>query len=384
MQLNQYYTESVYSNLLVSNLITPAPSQAIDLGFGAGDLLHAAKRRWENLNLIGVDIDQFNVAHANNSTSIKALHYDGFNPDLPEVILEKYGNIDLLVSNPPYFAKEVDANSRLILKKVGLNGCITRSSKKLPAELIFLAQNLRLLVSNSELGIILPSGLISGEKWIGLREYLFSEFNVSKIIQLPVNSFRKTDAQAFILILNQSKKDDSQFTELSHVSHQKLFNISVKEAIHRADFNYYHSCSRGFETSGLDESEFFITRGNTPHSELKYFAKHYIHTTEMLSQPSSFSLPNYEFKNSRRAIEGDILLARVGRRCLGRVARVKNGSFPVSDCIIIIRPTSTFSGEKIWKKLSSSNAQRDLYDLSLGVGAKYITHSIIKDYLLHV
>ena len=189
MSLNQYYTKNIYGDLLIQNLSIASPQTALDLGFGAGDLLHAARRRWESLNLVGIDIDRKNILRANSDKLINALELNGFELALPEIINEKFGDIDLLISNPPYFSCDLDANNKKILREIGLMDCLSNRLNKIPAELIFLAQNLRLLTKTGEIGIILPAGLISGQKWHPVREFLLSNYHVTNVIQLPVDSF---------------------------------------------------------------------------------------------------------------------------------------------------------------------------------------------------
>jgi len=78
---------------------------------------------------------------------------------------------------------------------------------------------------------------------------------------------------------------------------------------------------------------------------------------------------------------GDILLARVGSRCVGRVIYVNKGSLPISDCVIVIRAKNKKIRTKIWRKLCSSHFQEFLNSSILGVGPKYITHNIVKEFL---
>lgn len=74
----QYYTNELYSSILVNNLIHTNPKSALDLGLGNGSLLTAAKNRWKDISLYGVDIDENNVNLAISGKSIKAILHDGF------------------------------------------------------------------------------------------------------------------------------------------------------------------------------------------------------------------------------------------------------------------------------------------------------------------
>lgn len=383
LQLNQYYTEFEQSSSLINHMNSSSPKLALDLGCGVGSLLHAAKNRWANLKLIGVDIDPLNIIKANSSKIIQALLLDGFSLDLPDILEDKYGAIDLLVSNPPYYVTELDHNKRKILEKAGLDHCITRSTKKIPAELIFLAQNLRLLKNNGEIGIILPAGLISGERWKQLRLFLFKNYRVPKIIQLPKNCFKKTDAQTFIVLISQKEKADSNSTiEVLDIQKNHSYRIGLDEAVERADFQFYHemhtSKDGGIKVSNQD---FSIYRGSLSHKELKKLGCEYIHTTNLLKIPSQIYGGYAPLDIGNHAVKGDILVARVGTRCIGRVAVLQEGNLPLSDCVICIRPKDKMTRINIWEKLTSNKAISFFQNSAYGVSAKYLTHSLIVNFL---
>jgi len=379
MNLQQFYTQYRYSEYLVNNLAIDSPKNAFDLGFGDGGLLLATKRRWETINLIGADIDVTNISVAHSKNQIDAFEFDGFRPDLPEIISKKYGEIDLLVSNPPYYSCKVNQNITSVLKEAGLSQCISKSSQKIPAELVFLAQNLRLLTDNGELGIILPAGLISGERWRETRELLFNGYNVKRIIQLPTRSFIKTEAQTFILIISRKKNSDS--TVLSHVDYDEEIEIKLSDASGRADYSYYQQQKNNHLDYQLSESDFSIFRGSLSHDQLKASYRGFIHTTHLKNTAIELILPEAPSVKGKNVIPGDIVVGRVGRRCLGRVAIIKSGIVPISDCVIVVRAKSSQVREYIWHKLKAHTAKNTFYDMSLGVGAKYLTHKIVSDFI---
>ncbi|WP_289282844.1 MULTISPECIES: N-6 DNA methylase [unclassified Methylophaga] len=380
IQLNQYYTDNKYGDFLVGKFSSLSPRLALDLGFGSGSLLNAARRRWSELCLIGVDIDNDNVSRAKLNSSIEALNHNGFDPSLPDIIKDKYGDIDLLVGNPPYFSRELDQDAKKILRKVGMLDCLPANAKKVPAELVFIAQNLRLLSKSGELGLIVPAGLISGEKWKPIREFLFTNYNVTNVIQLPTNSFKNTDAQTFILIVKQ-KLSSEETVSISYINAPQSMQISTKDASNRADFMYYKSTSVISLPSDISENDFFLFRGNKSKNELSILVDNFIHTTDLPAVPSNGFYINTPSIHSNNMQKGDILIARVGRRCLGRTLYVNQGSLPISDCIIGIRPSSLEVAGILWEKLSHPRCRNFLQEVSLGVGAKYITYRTITDYL---
>ncbi len=384
MDLNQYYTNKYLSDLLIANLSIEAPNIALDIGFGNGDLLHAAKRRWNDISLVGIDLDQRNVTTALSKNRIEAHNFDGFNPDLPPLLIEKYGKIDLLISNPPYFSTDFNYKVNSILKCAGISDAISKKVSSIPTELVFLAQNLRLMNTGDEMGIILPAGLISGERWNHLRELLAENYVIKKVIQLPENSFKKTDAQTFILIISKVTCI-YESANISLLSAEKECDneiiISKEEFVRRADFNYYESLNNNGQAINNRNINATLFRGNISYKELCYITPHFIHTTVMPKNSEIINCLSRPIEGLKHAKKGDIIVARVGRRCVGRVAMINNGVLPVSDCVIVIRPNSLEDGCSIWKRLSLESSRYLLRSRALGVGAKYITHNLLKDVL---
>jgi type I restriction-modification system DNA methylase subunit len=380
MQLNQYYTNNIYGDALVKNLTIASPKTALDLGFGAGDLLCAAKRRWDNLSLIGIDIDKKNILNAETNKIIKALELSGFDPSLPNIINDNFGEIDLLISNPPYFSCDLDYNNKKILEAIGLLDCISKNLNKVPAELIFLAQNLRLLTKTGEIGIIVPAGLISGQRWLPVRQFLFEKYDITNIIQLPEASFKKTDAQTFIITLKYKTKELKSIP-LSYIDKENVINVNISNAVVRADYRFYKEITTLEHIDKISNEDFEMYRGNKSHNELLKIGNAHIHTTDMPHEPTKIDIKTNKVNDIKNAKTNDILIARVGRRCLGRTLYIHSGFVPISDCIIGITPKNEVIGDKIWKKLSSMQCKKYLTNAALGVGAKYITYKTIRDYL---
>lgn len=381
MQFNQYYTDTNISDKLINSLEIQCPNQAFDLGFGSGELLKSAKKRWSNIRLAGADIDPKNVNFAKKEALIDSVELDGFLESVPNIILEKYGSIDILISNPPFFQKRISDNCLKILQSVDLLDCISIKSKTIPSELIFLAQNLRLLSETGEVGIILPAGLITGERWKALRSLLFIRYNMKNIIQLPESSFSQTEAQTFMLIFSKSNNLNNDVITLSHINKTKKILIPISEAVERADYNYYEYRKHGSNLLKVEEKDFDILRGNKSRVTLKAGKIRHIHSTDFSENPSILTLTDNIHENIKMCKTGDILLARVGSRCVGRVIYVNKGSLPISDCVIVIRAKNKKIRTKIWKKLCSSHFQEFLNSSVLGVGPKYITHNIVKEFL---
>lgn len=375
MSLAQFYTISNVSDDLVSQFQVRDPATILDIGCGELSLLLAAERRWNKANLIGYDIDPDNIKNGLGSNFSLSLG-DGLDPDLSKKIKDSYGEIDVAISNPPYLS--VDRNERVIqvLRESNLLGILSNSIQKIPYELIFMAQNVLVMKKGAELGIILPSGMISGERWKVLREFILSEFSVESCIELPNDSFKNTEVSAFALCLKKEKSKKNTVA-LRSLTDSEIINISHADAANRMDFSYYKK-SHSFKKDSFKEYEVdSIFRGNVTHADLKARGLDYLHSTSIRSSLELIGLPDYTVPSSvRSARSGDIVIVRVGTRCVGKAAFIKSGLIPISDCLIVIR--SEYN-QDIWRLMEKSNFQEIIRNQSLGTGAKYLTIQILKD-----
>lgn len=375
MNLGQYYTPKSYSTLLIENMHSISADSVLDIGCGQASLLNAASKRWRDAKLIGYDVDPKNINKA--VANIHLGFGNGFDPDLSKKIIDTFGHIDISVANPPYTHVEVNSEITKILKLSELFQCIPRNTKKIPAEIVFLAQNFLVLKEGGELGAILPASIVSGEKWKALREFLITEKSLSKVIQLPQKAFCKTEASTFAVNFKNLPTNASNITLMSSES-SNLLNIGKENGAKRLDYSYHankrlHSnlSSRKFNSS--------IFRGNQSSKLLRLTGKDFLHTSNLKNHFQYISLPNNKYpENSKVATKGDIVISRVGTRCVGKSALITRGCVEVSDCIVVIRGDSNLELIEQFQNGSFYNAA---INNVLGTGAKYLTFDIIKEVL---
>ncbi|KKM84512.1 hypothetical protein LCGC14_1298400 [marine sediment metagenome] len=374
MELGQYYTPKTFSTLLIESMLSTKADYVLDIGCGQASLLEAARGRWKKAKLIGYDIDPTNYNLQGENLHIG--FGDGLDPDLSNKILDNFGYIDISVANPPYTSVEVNKNIIRILKLASLYECIPKNIKKLPAEIVFLAQNLLVLKTEGELGAILPASIISGEKWKGLREYLITEKSIDKVIQLPNKAFNKTEAATFAVNFTNKKPNKHAISLLSFDNNETL-KINYKSGIKRLDY-LYHAHKKLSNHKPIPNTV-ILFRGNKSSKSLRSGTSKFIHTSDLKSifQTLSFNYFKYP-KGTKTARKGDFIVSRVGSRCIGKAAYINEGEIEVSDCIMVLRNlgkeryTSLFTSNNFYEKTSHD---------ALGTGAKYLTFDIIKEAL---
>jgi len=188
------------------------------------DQLRDLVRDVANANFYGIDFNPFlvkvaqmnmvmhgdgsaNIVHANSLENSA-----NWNSEAKEKI--KFGEFDLVVTNPPFGTKAVidnpDILSQFELTTFGANSPRTA----LPPEQLFIERCLDFLKPGGYLGIVLPDSILSnpGLKWI--REWILQKAYIIASIDLPVETFEPhTGTQTSILILKKKTPEQQKLQE---------------------------------------------------------------------------------------------------------------------------------------------------------------------------
>ncbi|PTX43586.1 type I restriction enzyme M protein [Christiangramia gaetbulicola] len=378
--LGQYYTNDLVSHLLVSKINVENPQKILELGAGNGSLINAAINRWNNTEIYGGDIDKKNITFLSEKfPEIKAIKLNGLSCKFNEKFNLKVGTIDIGICNPPYKVITKKKYYDEILRAANL-GCML-DYKILTSDLIFLAQNLVMLRDEGELGIILPDGLMTSQNFISFRAKLVSNYQIKNIVELPAKSFSNTEAKAHILIIKKTQPLN-KWIELS-ISNiegeiENTITIDKKIAINRMDYNH-HSLKALLTDSNkkIGDFEVKIFRGNLSKKQLVDSGVKFIHTSDFDENFKKLSLRKYSFSklNSKKAEKGDILIARVGRSCVGKIIEVQKGLIPVSDCVFVVRPNTEEIRKLLLKNLKNPEAKNWFEAYKKGVCARVLSKS---------
>lgn len=384
--LGRFYTTDIFSNLLVSNLKTITPKKVLDLGVGDASLSKAAYARWANANYYATEIETHKVKKIERNLSfIKVYNYDSLRPNLSAKLKIKFGTIDVAICNPPYIKVEKPKKYFTLFKEASCNGFI--DLKRITSEIVFFAHNLKLLKRNGELGIIVSDSLITGKDFTAFRETILNEFDVRRIIQLPDRIFNKTEARTHIIFLSKTKVKNKICELYSSDETGKLSKkISVGKEILKARMDYqFHFAIKNYGTTNktLNQIGAIIKRGKYSHKELKESRLTYFHSTDYKNHNAkiSFKAKVADENKHYAANAGDILMCRVGKRMVGKVAFVNSGSVLISDCIYRITVPKKYRAVA-WKLLSSELGQSWLKIYAHGVCAQVISKTDLQKFPL--
>lgn len=368
IEYSQYYTDVIYSKLLVDKIDIKSPGLILDLGIGKGALTQAALKKWANADFIAIDVDKSNCDEIQKQQPrVKALHLNGLTPELNEKIEIEIGSVDVAICNPPYEKFRNNVFLDPLFDNAALGGC--KKLKSITTDIIFLANNLSMLKENGYLGIIIPDGIATRKDLQILRKNIVENHTVKHIIQLPDKIFSKTEARTHILILTKGKTR-SKKVKLSIADEvgECIDTILVQKEllIERMDYNF-HKWYIQHERKHIIHSSHFIeiSRGSLSFNKIKELEIPAFHTTHYKNSDGYFGDNEYN-KKWKTAQKGDILLARVGKRCIGNALKVNSGNIIISDCIYRIRISEEYQ-DKLYGYLTSIAFQRWVKVFSHGV-----------------
>lgn len=379
----RYYTDQLVASLLVDAVSDHSPDLVIDLGCGEGALIVEAKRQWNESTCVSADIDQ--RAKLKNKMAgaggIRHHTVDVLERSIDAKIGVDFGTVDLALCNPPYVRPKWQKHFGEMLEEAGLSHIIPKMGG-VPAEVLFIAQNLRFLRSKGKLGLILPDGVVSGEKFRELRTVLTMCHRLEHVIELPRGIFRKTDAKAHILIIakDEAPSDVVKIQRLEDSGRlSKAVFLPPEEAAKRADYSHVHS-ARPTRAKGSSIGNFalFSKRGSYSSAEKRSCSLPIFHTTDFGTDldkvPSEFILTKAAVKAIPGVVAevGDILVARVGRNLSEKICLVPRGRVIISDSVIALRVTPE-QRDRIFLFLKSPRGRSALDSASHGVGARFIT-----------
>ena len=343
----QYYTGSAFGRLLVERFEDTEVRTAIELGLGNGSLLTAVQQRWPLASSVSVDIDP---AHSNYKFKSSHTHFcmDALHIELPRLIGLAPECADVAVCNPPFVTPRWKSAFNKILERAGFP--VPTAATTMDAGALFLAQNLWILRKHGQLGIIVPDGIISGQRNRHLRDRLLTDHSIREVIELPTSAFVGTEVKTFILSLTKEKTSRDPIRLLKCTSEGEIsepIQITQDEASQRLDYSYYEWAKHSREMlsdSNVVSSEFEIIRGSISTAQARVNDWKVLHTTDLknLSQRSYLKIPRafapeHSLRSHPVAVPGDILVTRVGRNLEEKTVLVVSGRAAISDCLYILR-----------------------------------------------
>lgn len=362
VEFKQFYTESNVSEMLASLIEQSYPKSCLELSAGEGALIDALLKRFPKIKITAVDIDARNVEFLSNKHPDAICYFmDSTTPEF--FTLVPCESFDVAICNPPF--KFIEVNDYLLSLIKNMTSKVI-NAKKIRAELVFLILNIMKIKKGGELAIILPDVFYSSKSFVWLRTFLISNFEIKKIIECNHKSFKKTEAKTHIYHIKKNGPSKSErlflvrgFTTIS-LSHKEFVNEKL------------------IPKSDIVDSYFHLFRGKKTGKECRMSKKSFFHTSSY-SNPSDYQ--NVEpLANESMVKFGDILIARVGSRVLGKSILYTGTNAILSDCVFCLRINDPAMRDYIFKAWENDKIQW-LECHATGTCAKHISLENFKSYI---
>ncbi len=373
----QVFTPAAIASLL-AQAVTVENEVIVDVGAGEGALASAALSRCRDASVILVEKDK-QYAKALSSVfapGAEVVAEDALTPGLLESIISPL-NKPFVLSNPPYgmlrITEELLSN---IEEQLPL---IVEGGKWVRRDAAFLSRIWSASHKGTSLGLIVTSAIICDNSYRSYRKKLTDEMSNLIITELHPKTFANTEVQAYLISGCRSVRRKRNIllrrADLLGNIVSEIW-VSAEQAADRLDYTYHSMIHEvqlkpGQSVGSLSEVGGIISRGSRSQNVFKALGLTAFHTTDFVTNSKHLRLQG-AIDGFNSAQRGDILIPRVGSRCLMREAKVVEGTGLITDCIYRIRAPQTIQ-KKIWLTLDSDFGREWRKLAAKGSCAKYIT-----------
>jgi len=356
--LGQVPTPSSIGTRLLEALPTNS-KRIIDLGAGDGRLARLALAQCPEATalLIETDTEQVQILRAHADAREEVVPLDVLrNAGLLDV-RNTFGVADAVVSNPPYMAVRLDQSD--IDRVRGIFPFVEDAAGWVRADVAFTAYAWALSDRGAHLALILPAPALTQSQYRPLREKLLSQLAGLTVTQLPSRCFPGVEVDAFLVtgtraITRRRKPLLRMLNAAGNVTGS--LRVSYADGLSRLDFSYHEAAARlGFDraasTDTLESLGVEIIRGSLSRKEFDKAGLSVFHTTDFAADGAQVTLTGAS-DVYRTAVKGDILIPRVGSRCLTKEAMVTAGAGAFSDCVYRLRAQPHVI-DRVWATLNS-------------------------------
>lgn len=354
----------------------------LELGIGSGRIAQACIDQLQPKLYLGVDIDSDILATCHPFACTQLIQADVLNTSLLHQVIGDQ-KFDCVVGNPPYGLSPISYQAQERLSYLCPN--LPSTSLWGQLDLFFVLESLSKLKRPGQAAFIVSSTLIENYKFKSFREQLLSEASEIECYELPLSTFKgKAEVRSFLLILRYTSTKTNNCQVIIGKIDGEQFNIvdqqiiSVEEGISNLNFSHHRflqfdaTLRKRRNCVPLNELGVKISRGSKSKSEFNHLGITHFHLSDFPNNSTeihSYSHFNDRFKSAQ---PGDILIPRVGSRCLTRQAIMIKGSIPFTDSIYRLQlPANHRHPVLSWLSSAEGQIWREL--AAQGSCAKHLT-----------
>lgn len=382
---SQFFTQQLIASALVDMVPAEGVRKILDLGIGDGALSIAALDRFSDAKVDAMDIDSDICGKYQNKLSNKIKVYLGDVLCAEDLSVLQRGVYDLAVCNPPYGTIKKTEEFNTLFTQIGFDGCV--ELKSISKDLIFLCHCLNYVRAGGWVAIILPDGILSRKDYKPFRKCLLTNHCVERIVQMPEKAFSSTEATTHILIV---KKEGIPKDKIS-VSVMNLDGtitceclVDRENLIERMDYSFCIWSKNSLMKSSFITTTIDIKRGSFSYCDLKKMKSPHLHSTDF-KDGQVISFTNFDYNTASKVIahQGDIIMCRVGKRSVGKVAMIADGTILLSDCLYRISVPKKYQS-LLFDRLCSHESKEWVSAVAHGVCSRVISKSDLSNYITSI
>ena len=354
----------------------------LELGVGSGRIASACVSHHSPVSYLGVEIDPKIIENGSRFPCVQYLESDVLDVLRLKKALGKK-KFDCVIGNPPYGRAKFSEATQARLMEMCPAIIYTKGWGQL--DLYFVLESLARLKRPGEAAFIVSSTLALDSKLHAFRQMLISEAAEIECYELPLTVFEGgVEVKSCMLvarfgvvnkgkckvIVGRMEGENFDIVEQRKIS-PELAAISLDFSYHKfIDFDLSIRNRRGCTI--LKDLGVSIVRGSKTRSAFNGLGVENFHTPDFPLHGAEICFTNGSDERFNLAQEGDILIPRVGSRCLDRQAIVTSGSSPFTDSIYRLQ-LPLKNRQRVLNWMSSANGTVWRQSVAKGSCAKYLT-----------
>lgn len=318
----------------------------LELGVGTGRIADACLRHARPTSYIGVEKDGTLLAQCKDQALSCLVQANVLNPASLSLALGD-ARFSRIAGNPPYGCAALTNTAQKRLEALCPGIQIVKGWGQL--DLYFVLESLARLERPGEAAFIVSAALAEDVRMTPFRKILIESASQVQCYALPAGVFRhEAEVQSYLLIARFKRKRGSATVTVGRLAGDDFAiaeerTISAAAAIAHLDLGYHkfldlnNTLRDRSGTQTLGELGVQIVRGSRSRLQFVDLEIPHFHTSDFPRDGGRVKFDNSRASDFQQACAGDILLPRVGTRCLDRHAIVTNGRRPFTEAVYRLR-----------------------------------------------
>jgi hypothetical protein len=325
--------------------LTGSADDWLELGSGRGAIANACLDIRNPNQYFGLEVDAELMQQSPQKIRTNFMHCDVL---IPGNVTASLGNrlFSRVAGNPPYGMQAVGAEC---LRRIAeLCPGIPQINDWIQLDLYFVLESLARLSRPGEAAFIVGASLAEDSTLLAFRRALIASASEVECFELPSKIFDgDVEVQSYLLIARFGS------TRLKHVRLGRMVGEELKveaerwvspiDAIERLDLSFHefsamnNALITGHDCRKLGEYGVTVVRGSRTRTQFDDLGIEFFHTSDFPQNKTEVRFSKDYDYGFQVATAGDILLPRVGTRCLDRQALVTKGRRHYTEAVFRLR-----------------------------------------------